>query len=507
MKWLKRMLGLGVDTEVVMDRALQLARSGQQVEALAQMQAAVDSVKESAGSPSCEYAKGLFNLAMLNISMGDMARGAEDCRLAANSCPDTPAGRKDRLMYLMNAGQLLSRAGKTDAAIEVLRTSLDEREAAYGLEHAGTAYGQQAIAEVLLAAGKFDDGLALSEKSLAIFFEEGHHEFPSALATTTALASAVGKSDAEVWEYAPTNASSVARSMIDSALILAESMPDDTGMRYLKQLSDWASHLLPPDSPQMMNIVALWSNIATDKENNDQRQMAIERAVDEARKLGDPAVIVNALEGRAMLLSDIGSASEVVRDAYEQALTHAVDHQLDGDGAGVLRNWALYESESGHAAEAENRFTQAIEMAEESGDDEMLARTQIALGIFHQHNDRREQAMPLLDSGMENLDPMHPDVACAMLHQVALAENLDCPCHGGDSITKEALGELAKRFFTRSGLGEIIESVSYRSDGDEEAGLKVQLSREPTEQEMQRLGIAHGVFQNLLGNGEARNRG
>ena len=299
MKWLKRMLGLGgIDTEAVMDHSLQLAKSGQHVEAISQMQAAVDAVKEASGTPSCQYAKGLFNLAMLHIAVGDMAQGAADCRLAADCCPETMAGRKDRLMYLMNAGQLLSRAGETEAAIEVLETSLRERETAYGLEHAGTAYGQQALAEALLTAGRFDEGLVLSEKALEIFHHGSHQEYPSALATTTALASAADVPDEEVWKYLPGNGASVARSMIESALILAEAMPDETGMRYLKRLSDWASHLLPPDSPQMMNIVALWSNIASEKGNNEQRQMAIERAVDAARKLDEPSVIVNALRLR-----------------------------------------------------------------------------------------------------------------------------------------------------------------------------------------------------------------
>ena len=299
MKWLKRLLGLGgVDAEAVMDRALQLAGSGQQVEAIAQMQAAVKSVKESAGCPSCEYAKGLFNLAMLHIAIGDMAQGAEDCRLAADSCPDTNAGMKDRLMYLMNAGQLLGRAGQSEEAVEVLQTSLREREAAYGREHAGTAYGQQALAEVYMSAGRFAEGLELSEQALTIFLHESHQEFPTALATTTALASAVGMREDEVWQYVPDDASSIARPMIDAALILAEAMPNSTGMNYLKQLADWACELLPPDSPQMMNMIALWSNIATDRGDHEQRQMAMERAFDEAKKLGDPAVIVNVLEGR-----------------------------------------------------------------------------------------------------------------------------------------------------------------------------------------------------------------
>jgi tetratricopeptide (TPR) repeat protein len=507
MKWLKRMLGLGgVDTEAVMDHALQLARSGQQVEAIAQMQAAVSSVKESAGCPSCEYAKGLFNLAMLHLAVGDTTQGAEDCRLASDSCPDTTAGKKDRLMYLMNAGQLLNRAGQTDEAIEVLQANLREREAAYGPEHAGTAYGQQALAEVYMSAGRFAEGLELSEQALTTFLHTGHHEFPTALATTTALASAVGLRDDEVWRYAPDHtSSSVAKPMIDAALVLAESMPDATGMKYLNQLADWACELLPPDSPQLMNVIALWSNLATDKGDHPQRQLAMERAVDEAKKLGDPAVIVNVLEGRALMLSDIQSSAEVVREAYEQALTEALDHDLESDAAGVLRNWALYESESGNPEQAVQRFSQAIEKAQTSGDDETLGRTQIALGIFHQHNDRPDAAIPLLEEGVEKLDPMHPDVACAMLHQVALTENLDCPCHGGESIATDALSQLAQRFFNRSGLEDIIESVTYGGD-DGEKGLKVQLSRQPSEQEMQRLGIAHGVFQNLLANADGRIR-
>ena len=344
MNWLKRLFGLGgLDTEAVMDQALRLARDGHQVEAIAQMQSAVESVKESRGAKSCQHARALFNLATLHIAIGDMLQGAEDCRLAADSCPDSPAGRKDRLMYLMNAGQLLSRAGQTDAAVDVLRTSLEERLQMYGSEHAGTAYGQQALAEVLMSVGRFEEGLVLSEQALTIFLAHHHHEYPSALATTTALASATEVADDEVWRYVPENVTGVAKPMIDSALVLAESMPEKTGMRYLRQLSEWAAHLLPPDSPQRMNTLALWSNIATDRGDNEQRQMAIARAIDAARDLGDPTVVVNTLEGRALLLSDIDASSEVVRGAYEEALNHATENHLDSDGAGVLRNWALYE--------------------------------------------------------------------------------------------------------------------------------------------------------------------
>ena len=508
MKWLKKILGFGgVDTEAVMDHSLQLARSGQQVEAISQMQAAVDAVKESAGALSCEHAKGLFNLAMLHIAVGDMQRGAEDCRLAADSCPDSITGRKDRLMYLMNAGQLLSRADRTDEAIEVLQTSLDEREQAYGAEHAGTAYGQQALAEVYMSAGRFAEGLELSEKALDTFFHESHQEYPTALATTTALASAVGMHDDEVWQYATSDAATFAKPMIDSALVLAEAMPDCTGMNYLRQLADWAGELLPPDSPQMMNVIALWSNIATDKGDHSQRELAMSRAVTEAKRLGDPAVIVNVLEGRALMLSDIDSDAEAVRAAYQDALDKAVEHDLESDAAGVLRNWALYESEAGNSDAAVKRFQQAIEKSRAvRATPKPWREHRLRSASFTSTTTAAKKRHRCWKKGSRSWTRCIPMSLAPCCIKVALSENLDCPCHGGDSIATDAMGKLAERFFNRSGLEDIIESVSY-GDADGEKGLNVQLSREPSDQEMQRLGIAHGVFQNLLSNADTRTRG
>ncbi len=513
MKWLKRMLGLsGVDAEAVMDHALRLVQSGRHVEAVSQMQSAVASVKAAAGCPSTDYAGALFNLAMLNVAIGDMAHGAADCRLAADCCPATAAGRKNRLMYLMNAGQLLARCGKIESAIDVLETSLHEREVAYGPEHAGTAYGQQSLADVLLAAGRFDEGLALAEQALAIFSNQDHREHPAAIATAAALASAAGREEDEIWRYLPDRSTAIAKPMVDSALILAESMPEDTGMRFLRQLSDWAADSLPPDSAQAMDVVALWSNIATLRGNNGQRKMALQRAVMAARQMDDPAVVVNALEGYAMMLWDVDAPTGIVHQAYRTALAHANEHGLTADAANVLRAWALFESNRGSVEEATARFNDSLERAEASGDEEMIARTLIAMGIFHQHQNHLDQAAELLERGVERLDPMHPDVACAMLHQVAMAENLCCPCQGGDEIEEAVLSQLAEKFFAHSGLDGIIESVSIASSEDDDRengqsargesrsriGLQVQLSREPSDDELRRIGIANTVFQNLL---------
>ena len=134
-------------------------------------------------------------------------------------------------MYLMNAGQLLNRAGQTDEAIEVLQTSLLEREAAYGPEHAGTAYGQQALAEVYMSAGRFAEGLELSERALTTFLHAVITSFQPHLPRRRRSLRPWALRDDEVWQYVPGNASSVAKPMIDAALILAESMPDATGMR------------------------------------------------------------------------------------------------------------------------------------------------------------------------------------------------------------------------------------------------------------------------------------
>jgi hypothetical protein len=77
---------------------------------------------------------------------------------------------------------------------------------------------------------------------------------------------------------------------------------------------------------------------------------------------------------------------------------------------------------------------------------------------------------------------------------VALQNGLNCCCNGGERLEKESLSLLAGKFFQQSGFGDLLESVSV---GDE--GLEIRLGREPAEEELERLQVAHQVFMNQLG--------
>ena len=503
MRWLMKLFVGGTDTERVMEHAIFLAQSGHPVEAVSQMRAAVDAVERQRGWRSCEHARGLFNLAMLHMATGDVAAAADDCRRAADCCPRNAAGRKDRLMYLMNAGQLLGRAGKIQTARDVLETSLEERVSTYGPDHVGTAYGQQAFAEVLMASGHFHEGLDLAERAARTFADHRHHELPNALATVTALASASGRDEQSVWSYAATVGEELVPAMIDSAVLLAEAMPSATGLRYLQQLFRWASFRLPSNSPPLMELLATWSKLAVERRDHEHQRMAVEQSVRTARHMDDPRLLVDALAGYARWLAEHSVHDQDVREAYRKALAHANEHGFEFDAAETVRCWALFEARRGDAELAEQRFQHAIELARNSGNSELLSRSQIAMGVFLQHQHRNDEAAPLLQAGVDRLEITHPDAVCAIVHQVAQRENLGCPCHAAASNSAETLNELARHYFRRIGLGDILISVTFERDelgGGETPvhGFRLQLSREPSGEELRRIHVAENVFRRLV---------
>jgi tetratricopeptide (TPR) repeat protein len=491
----KSLFGGGVNTDKVLDECIRLVRQGQVVEGLSRMKEAVESVKTSSGERSLKHAQGLFHLATLYISAEQLDQAAIVCREAAECCPSNTQGKKDRLTYLMNTGQMLSRLGKNDEAIDVLTVGLAEREALYGLDHAGTAYGQQALAEVMLRASRFDEGVDLASKALDIFASQQHQETLSAMVTLTALRSAAGDDAAETFSIMPTDTEDFSQSFVIQASDLAGTMPDESGMDYLEQLSEWASNSLPAESTALINATISWSNLATDRNHDEHRRRAMDRSVELARQRSDKSVLANVLQGKALLMSDIGTIQDV-REAYQEAYDQAMELDLSAEAAGILRNWAIAESDVDGKTAIE-KFQSALQLAEKAQDNEVAARTQIALGIFHQHHKAPEQARPLLKAGIDRLGPLHSDAACGLLHQVALDTGLSCPCHGGEEVAETAVAELAKRYFEHSGLDDLIGEVAFVREG-ENPGLHIRVIRKPNEKELERMQIAHSTLQSLL---------
>ena len=498
MSWLQSLFGRSSlpDSEQVFEKGMQLIEQGDAVEARARMKNCVDRIRSAEGDRSLLLATALFRYATLAGASGDHATGAELCRDAADACPDTHEGKQDRLTYLMNQGQVLSHSGRADEAVPVLETSLQERLAFYGEGHAGVAYGQQILAEALLATGRYDVGLDHASAAASVFGEQGHQEFPGAFALWVALASASGHSPHDTCQDLPDFPEDVVNETFNHAWRLAALMNGPEAFEYLRQLDAWCEVQLPDEVSLRINTVVTWSNLATDREDNEALAAAAARLLLLIDRLDSAEDRAQLLQGVALSYSTCGRSAAEVAAMYELAVSEARTAGLPVVAGNVERNWAIFEADNDRHEEALRHYESAMTLAKEAGrnGEELLGRTLIAKGIVLQHHDQADEARPLLREGIDLLPATHEDASCGILHQVALENSLHCPCHGGDSLTREALSVLARRFFEGSGFADMLEHVSYGEDG-----LNVRLSREPSYEEITRLQIAHTVFVNQVG--------
>jgi tetratricopeptide (TPR) repeat protein len=164
------------------DSGLEKLGTGDKLGAEEVIHTAVKQAAVQAGAGSPLYAQALFHEAIILVNVGDFSRAVEACRAAAAVPANDRASQKERLTYLMNLGDLLTRTGQLDEAERVLRDSLAERQAFYGLDHPGYAFGLTSLAELFLSKGQAREALVTIDQAVAINRASGHEKFPSDLA-------------------------------------------------------------------------------------------------------------------------------------------------------------------------------------------------------------------------------------------------------------------------------------------------------------------------------------
>ncbi|MHB8879104.1 MAG: tetratricopeptide repeat protein, partial [Myxococcaceae bacterium] len=100
----------------------------------------------------------------------------------ALSFPGDEAATANRLSFLLNLGRALDRSGASDEAEKVLREGLIGREALYGRNHPGFAFGLEPLAEVLLRRGRIAEARAAIVEAVQIFLDCEHRRFATAAA-------------------------------------------------------------------------------------------------------------------------------------------------------------------------------------------------------------------------------------------------------------------------------------------------------------------------------------
>ncbi len=136
---------------------------------------------------------------------------------------------------------------------------------------------------------------------------------------------------------------------------------------------------------------------------------------------------------------------------------------------------------------AEQRLADAVTLARRGADYETVGRAGVALGLFLQHEGRLPEARTVLGEGLAVLDPVHPDAIVGRSHLGAVVDGRTCGCGDLQGTIADAFREFVLARLPADLLARLDVTIA-----DDNFQVGVELRREPTEAELERL---NGVFQ------------
>src|SRR4051812_32462319 len=171
------------DISPALEKELTLIQSGDEKQAEETVLQAVRDADAKHGAGSPELARAYHDLGSVLMQLGRYGAAVEAFKGACDGpVPTDPTARQDRLTYQTNLGLALQFADKFDDAEKVLRENLDARKEVYGPDHVGYAFGQEALADLLLRQKKANDALELLNPAVATFLKIRHPRIAHAIA-------------------------------------------------------------------------------------------------------------------------------------------------------------------------------------------------------------------------------------------------------------------------------------------------------------------------------------
>ena len=460
------------------DAAVDAFQDGDLLRAEEIMRAAIVEIEADAGPDSAAFAEACMHLASLLSGSGEFARGADLLRRAVAAKIPGEDGARDRLTYLMNLGEFLTRAGQFEDADAALQESIDGRRALYGEDHPGFAFGLEPLADLRVLTGDAEGALALYEQCLEIHWTQGHPR------VTTALAG---------------RALALATMQVDDLLGPVAQMPDALLDEVVDALLSRA-RLAP--SPASLRVIAATLALAEARCTARVRTVRMVQS-DVARVVGDVGIQIEASEALLPLARSEAETIDVLRglalaraeaeqhveaeQAYVKAVAAAVELGDPGYISRTQRGAGLYLADRGRTEEAVRLLAEAVSVARTA---ELLpeqGRALIALGIVHQHAGALEPARVALTEGTMLLPPEDHDRLRGRSHLTALDTDEGCGCgdRGAadlDAAMSEALTTLVEQVVSP----DLIASLTVRMT-PEGPVVAVELARAAEDGERERL--------------------
>lgn len=483
---------LVIDTPTPFDAARSLILEGRLVEAEALMVRELDAVTARYGAGTPQWASAQCDLGNVLFNADQMGRAIECFRAAVSVSPQNyPDFHKDHLTYRSNLGMALRLAGRLDEAERELRAGLQARMEFYGREHPGYAYGLEPLAELLLQRGDLVRARPVVEEMVTNLHQNRHERVAVALALRAEVVCAAGSGEENFpgVDWLPEN---VLEQLADA---ICGRVEFGDPLLYRVLLRDLAAGLearLGPDHFTTLKVLSSLANLNRkigDEVGRAERIDAIRRVLAAHDRQGRAMDALHVAQGLALALDDAGEKEEGLR-AYAAAHERAVRLGRPEPISQTLRNWGLALDESGRIDEAEARLAEAVRVATNGTDNEVLGRGRIALGLFLQHHNRLGEARTVIEDGLAVLDPVHPDAICGRSHLGAVQEGRACDCSDLPETTAAAFREFVLSKLPPDLLADLQVTIA-----DNDFKIDVHLQREPTQDELERL---NGVVQSAL---------
>ncbi len=456
-----------------LNRAVELWRSDRSAEGESLLHAEVAKLERQFGRSSLEYEVANGELATFFWVVGKEHAATEIFREIC-SAPMPPAGDalRHRLTQLMNFGELLTTLGELDEAETVLQQGLAGRLQYYGREHPGYAFGLEPLAGVWLYRGNLEAALTAIDETIDIFDNAGHERTIGALVLRAEILKTGG-----VENYLFENLESAdTESIEDFANKLFARVTNFTPPAIARLLLlDLAQLLAVKFGRDDHNLLSTYAKIAELERKLGQdsdaqiRQGAIQQILDSYQRQGN-------IEGTISALMGLGSAQidnhevEAALKSYSSALAIAEGSKDPQLAIQVTRNYGLLLKEIGQKSTARQMLAKSIELAKQHDLVEDMARGQIALGIFLQHEGDLQAAKNLLQLGVVKLNPSDRDRVCGCNHLRAIENGSPCCAEGMPATILASCREFMLSKIPANKIDDI--QITY-SDDD---GLSVSLS-------------------------------
>ena len=450
-------------------------RAGKQWKAEQDIIGQCKEVSTKYGEDSHEHAQMLFIQAVTYGAMRNMKAATAALSRASDIPGKTHQAKKDRLTYLMNLGDFLILTDERDEAEKVLRTSLKQREEFYGKDHSGYAFGQEALAKVLIAKGMFDEAVTLCEGAIKIESKNGNPHFAEDV-STMAYALAGVKPDSNLWPLFEKLSPELRTRAINYSQVLIHEMDPKFSLKVFQSLSSNLNKFSSSRPNDKVDVLVSVANTAFESGEPAIRISAFEEVL---KLLPPTSPSITDIHLALSVAHENNDQPELVEPSYESAVKHAEKIDDQNKLAESLREFGIWlGNEKMDANQADMIHKRSVTVASKL-DDLTHGHALCAYGVFLQHGSKHEPAAKLLKKAIDLLPEGHPYLFTARNHLPYAQRGEKCKCgESAEQVTLEMINEMMARRLPEDLFDEVIlgqsgvfEVKTKRKPTDEEAKL------------------------------------